>query len=437
MCSEISALTAFIKHNPELTLLISNTLKSDIDFWLVGGCLRNTLLDLPQVDIDIACSGDPTVLTQAWAAEVSGDWFWLDSNRRQSRVLLQDGLTVDFSPLRAPSIIEDLQLRDFTINALALPLDKSFPNSKLLDPLGGVNHLLKKQLHSCSAQSFTDDPLRMLKGIRHAVALDFELSAETLEQIISSAHLIVNVAGERSRDELAKILNAEKNIKGIELLIDTELLGVLFGSAGRYWDRLTAVVEIKSLNKKINEVGLTAEMGMSDSEKFDLFSVRAIFLLARLLKYYSPSNLQELLHKRLRLSRYQQRLLEELQNEPAAELFSLVGTLVGQRQQALLVEQLNPFAYEKMLYWGVYGNSLTLMRILELQKSFAAVQKLGRVPDLLNGRLISSLLKDSPNTQIGVWQLKLKLAEINEEISTPVQAENWLKSKLLFDNKEP
>ncbi|MDA3903697.1 MAG: hypothetical protein PF441_09665 [Desulfuromusa sp.] len=435
MFSGISSLTVFLNQNPELKLLVSTILESDDDFWLVGGCLRNALLDLHQVDIDIACSGDPTALSKGWSAEVSGHWFWLDSNRRQSRVVLQDGLTVDFSPLRAPSIIEDLQLRDFTTNALALPLDNSFPDSKPLDPLGGVHHLLKKQLHSCSAQSFTDDPLRMLKGIRHAVTLDFELSAETLEQIVSSVNLVVNVAGERIRDELAKILNAEKNVKGLELLIDTELLGILLGPAGDNWDRQAAMVEIKSLNEKIQEVGLTTEKEMSDLGKFEQFSTRAIFIFARLLEYYAPLNLPTLLHKRLRLSRYLQRLLEELQKEPAVELFTLVETIEGQRLQALLVEQLNPFAYEKMLFWGVYANLLTLTRVLEMQKSFTTEQKLGRVPDLLNGRLISSLLNDSPNTQIGSWQLKLKLAEINGEINNVVQAENWIKSKLLFDNK--
>ncbi len=436
MFSEISALTKFINQNTDLKLLISRIQESDNDFWLVGGCLRNFLLHLPQVDIDITCSGDPTVLTQAWAAEVSGRWFWLDSKRKQSRVLLQNGLTLDFAPLRAPSIIEDLQLRDFTINSLALPLNESFPESALIDPVSGLLHLQKKQLQISSQRSFSDDPLRMLKGIRHAVTLNFNFSVETQRQITSYAQLLTDVAGERIREELGKIFNAENVIRGIELLIVTNLLEVLLGPVGNDWDKRAAVVEIDQFNKKMYEVGLTTKEALSKFGSPELLSYRAIFLFTRLLKRYSPCDLPKLLHHRLRLNRKLQRLIIELQAEPDLEMVSLAATLEGQRLQALLVELLQPFACEKLLYWGVCSDLLTLKRVLELQASYAAEQKFGRVPDLLNGRSIAVLLEDSPNTQIGEWQSMLKLAEINSEISTITEAENWLRAKLSFDNKE-
>lgn len=436
MFSEISALTKFINQTPALQILISSIKKNDDDFWLVGGCLRNFLLDLPQVDIDIACSGDPTSLTQAWSAEVSGRWFWLDAKRNQSRVLLKNGLSVDFTPLRAPTIIEDLQLRDFTINTLALPLDASFPESELLDPLAGSSHLQQKLLHSCSHRSFSDDPLRMLKGVRHAVTLDFILSDSARREIISSAHLLVNVAGERVRDELAKILDSSHAVSGIELLIDTGLLEVLFGFAAGDWERDTAVSEIKQLHGRIQDISLKAEDRLSAIGISEIFSIRAMFLFARLLKIYSPHDLSDLLHKQLRLSRNLQRLLEELQIEPSLELFTLATSIDGQRRQALLVEKMEPFAYEKMLYWGVCYGHLELSKVIKLQESFTLEQQLGRIPDLLNGRLIASLLKGTPDTQIGIWQSRLKQAEINDEIRTAAEAIAWLENELLFDNQE-
>lgn len=431
-----SALIQFVNQNPYLKLLLLRIQESDDDFWLVGGCLRSFLLDLPQVDIDIACSGDPTSLARSWSAKVSGRWFWLDSKRKQSRVLLQNGLTLDFTPLRAPSIIEDLQLRDFTINALALPLDTSFPDSELLDPLAGSNHLQQKHLHSCTHRSFLDDPLRMLKGIRHTVTLDLVISEETRKEIILSAHLLDNVAGERIRDELGKILDADNVVNGIELLIETGLLGAILGAPGSDWDSQGAVSEISHLSARIQEVDLVAKKRFSTVKSSELFSDRAAFLIAWLLKKYSPHDLSELLHNRLRLSRNLQRLLEELQTEPNLGLFSLATLLGGQRRQALLVEQMQPFAYEKILYWGVYCDRLKLQLALQLQGSFAAEQKLGRIPDLLNGKIIASFLNNSPNTQIGKWQYKLKQAEINGEIETVTEAENWLKQELSFDNKE-
>jgi len=435
--SEISALTKFVNQNSDLKLLISRIQKSGNDFWLVGGCLRNFLLDLPQVDIDIACSGDPTSLARSWSVEVSGHWFWLDEKRKQSRVLLKNGLSVDFTPLRAPTIIEDLQLRDFTINALALPLDTSFPESKLLDPLAGSNHLQQKLLYSCSHRSFSDDPLRMLKGVRHAVTLDFILSDSARRKIISSAHLLVNVAGERIRDELAQILGSSHAVNGIELLIDTGLLAVIFAPVNSDWHRDTTVSEIKQLNRYIQDSSLTVEDSLSEVGISEIFSRRAIFLFARLLRNYSPHNLSDLLHNRLRLSRNLQRLLEELQIEPKLELFTLATSIDGQRRQALLVEKMEPFAYEKMLYWGVCYGHLELTKVIKLQESFTLEQQLGRIPDLINGHLITSLLKGSPNTQIGIWQSRLKQAEINDEIRNAAEAIAWLENELLFDNQEP
>lgn len=436
MFPQISNLTKFVDLNPNFKLLISRIQESNDDFWLVGGCLRNFLLDLPQTDVDIACTGDPTPLARSWCAEVSGRWFWLDSKRKQSRVLLQNGLTFDFTPLRAPSITEDLQLRDFTVNALALPLDIEFPDSEFLDPLGGSNHLQLKELHSCSQRSFLDDPLRMLKGIRHAVTLDLSISEQTRREILVSAYLLDSVAGERIRDEFGKIIASDNVVSGIELLTDTGLLEVLFGPAGLDWDSRTAINEIGHLDMKIQGVCLAKERGLSKAGTSELYSIRAVYLMARLLKKYSPNDLSVLLHSRLRLSRNLQRLLVELQTEPDSGLISLASLLEGQRQQALLVEQMQPFAYEKLLYWGVCSDRLELQCVLKLQESFIAEQKVGRIPDLLSGRLIASLLNNSSNVQIGKWHSALKQAEINGEIGTTSEAEDWLKNELSFDNKE-
>jgi poly(A) polymerase len=345
-------------------------------------------------------------------------------------VLLKNGLTVDFAPLRAPSIIEDLQLRDFTVNSFALPLNKSFPEAALLDPLDGLNHLRKRQLQLCSGRSFSDDPLRMLKGIRHAVTLGFTLSADTLQQLSFSAHLLSAIAGERIRDELSKILAAENALMGIELLIDTGLFKTLFGPVSIDWDRQVIVDELTNLAAKIHEIEQATKIKLPESGSSELFSNRVLFLLAKVLKYYPPDDLPDLLHNKLRLSRYQQRLIESLQSEPDTELFSLAFSIEGQRLQALIVEQLEPFSFEKLLYWGVCHNLLTLNRALDLQASFTAEQKLGRIPDLLNGRQIAALLQGHQNYQIGEWQIKLKLAEINGEINTFQQAGKWLKNEL-------
>ncbi|MCK4501557.1 MAG: CCA tRNA nucleotidyltransferase, partial [Desulfuromonadales bacterium] len=262
--------------------------KSGDDYWLVGGCLRNAFLDIPQIDIDIATAVDPTALAQNWATTVGGKWFWLDVNRKQSRVILRHGLTVDFAPLRAPSIIADLQLRDFTVNALALLLDDSFLEADIIDPLGGINHLQNRKLITCSTQSFNADPLRMLKGIRHAVSLNFTLAVATQEQIKESAHLLIASAGERIRTELAKIFTAQNVGRGISLLLDTGIWDVIAGSTGSSWDKTTTIDGIENLRNKILEKGLVVPANQTDSVSPDQFSLPAIFLFARLFKLYCP-----------------------------------------------------------------------------------------------------------------------------------------------------
>lgn len=436
MHPDLLTLISFLNNNPELKLLLSEMEQSDNRFWLVGGCLRNSLLDLPQVDIDIACSADPTVLARSWGNAISGHWFWLDANRKQSRVLMPSGLTLDFSPLRSSSIIADLCLRDFTVNAMALSVDTLSTHPLVLDPLDGLIHLQKKQLHCCSMQSFSDDPLRMLKGIRHAVTLGFELSTDTLTQIMASKHLLSRTAGERIREEFSKIFNSDNVIKGVELLINTGLLGALFGVEGKHWNRNAAMTEIGEFDKRIRQIGLKKINEFSVLKQTDSFSVRAIFLFSQLLKNYDPAGLSALLHDRLRLSRQQQALITELQFEPDLQVLSLLESVEGQRRQALLAEKLGTFFFEKLIYWGICRHSVNLDRAIKLQKSLACEQKLGRVPALLNGKMISSLLGSDQDSQISKWQKRLKLAEIKGEILTIPEAENWLKSKLSFDKKE-
>ncbi|SEA66583.1 poly(A) polymerase [Desulfuromusa kysingii] len=436
MSPSLRPLINFIHGHAELNILVHSMQKSEASYWLVGGCLRNSLLNLPQVDIDIACSYDPTPLVRDWSSQVSGHWFWLDSERRQSRVILTSGLALDFAPLRSTSISNDLRLRDFTVNALALPVDELYPNSPLLDPLNGINHLNDRQLFCCSEQSFIDDPLRMLKGVRHAVTLNFELAVETLRLIAASQELLKCSAGERIRDEFAKIFNSENVVGGVQLLFTSGLLAVLFGPAGEDWDFHSALSKIDELRDKI-DAGRSAQVeSLSVTTKQGSFSLRGLLIFSLLIKLYQPENLPELLHGRLRLSRRDKALIIALQAALDLETLSLLETITGKRREALLAESLGPFYFERVLLWGVYPALISLDRLIEIQRSFDHEQVSGVVPALLNGRQIAAFLAPQRGVKIGEWLGKIKLAEIKGEISSVLEAEKWLKSKLIFDKKE-
>src|ERR671936_2991233 len=128
--------------------------------WIVGGAVRDELLGRPLVDLDIAVH-EPETAARAFARRSSGAPFPLSDRHGAWRVALEGGRTVDFTPLRG-GIEADLATRDFTINAIALPLEGGEP----LDPSGGLFDLETRTLRAVTEEVFDDDPLRLLRAAR-------------------------------------------------------------------------------------------------------------------------------------------------------------------------------------------------------------------------------------------------------------------------------
>lgn len=183
-----------------------------VDVFLVGGCLRDVAMGRPVHDFDFALSGADEDLPAELASRCGGRFFWLDEERRQSRVVTgksQNGFTLDFAPIRGKNILDDLLLRDFTVNALALPVTKGI--SRYMDPLCGMRDIAERKIRACGENIFNDDPLRLLRAVRLAASLDFAIEPDTWRDILSRPHLLDGVAGERIRDELFLILG-ERNV---------------------------------------------------------------------------------------------------------------------------------------------------------------------------------------------------------------------------------
>ena len=186
---------------------------------LVGGAVRDALLGHPPVDFDFTSEHDPTPLARAYAKQCGGHWFWLDEQRRQSRVGIADG-TYDFAPWRAPSLAGDLAARDFSINALALDLAAPLAAEALLDPLGGQGDLAARLLRVAGPRVLLDDPLRVLKGVRHVAELGLQVDAATLRAMAEAVPALAAVAPERVRAEFWRILTAPQAPLGLTLLAE-------------------------------------------------------------------------------------------------------------------------------------------------------------------------------------------------------------------------
>jgi putative nucleotidyltransferase with HDIG domain len=184
--------------------------------WLVGGTVRDRLLKRPTADLDVVIDGDPAEAARA-LARVSGRAarFALSEDFGAWRVLARDhSWQIDIEALRGGSLQADLALRDLTVNAIAEPLDGGAP----IDPHGGAADLAARRLRMVAAGAFVDDPLRVLRLVRIAVELDFQVESDTARAARETADRLPGVAAERIFMELRRILDAPRALHGLELL---------------------------------------------------------------------------------------------------------------------------------------------------------------------------------------------------------------------------
>jgi len=185
------------------------------DAWLVGGAVRDHLLGRDTDDIDLAVRGDPKPEAKKLARAVSGAAFELSGAFGAWRVVApKNAWHVDLVTLRDDDIIADLAQRDFTINAMAEPLQ----GGELLDPHGGREDLANRLVRMVSAQALKDDPLRSLRAIRIAVELDLELESATGLAVSANARGIDRVAPERVFAEFKRIVSADEVLRGLQLM---------------------------------------------------------------------------------------------------------------------------------------------------------------------------------------------------------------------------
>jgi tRNA nucleotidyltransferase/poly(A) polymerase len=190
--------------------------------WIVGGAVRDELLGRPLVDLDVSCR-EPQAAARAYAARSGGAPFSLSERHGAWRVALDEGRTVDFTPLRG-GIERDLATRDFTINAIAVPVGGGEP----LDPTGGRDDLELRVLRAVREEVFEDDPLRLLRAVRLEDELGFRLAPMTAELVRTHAGLVARPAGERILGELERL-----SVRGFERLDELGLLEPLGGSLER------------------------------------------------------------------------------------------------------------------------------------------------------------------------------------------------------------
>jgi tRNA nucleotidyltransferase/poly(A) polymerase len=207
---------------------ICQVFPADARVHIVGGAVRDIILGRQLHDIDFVLGGDVLRTARKVANHLGAMYFTLDQARRTGRVIwIQDDcdrLVLDFAAQRGPDLEADLRLRDFTLNAMALPVHGEM---HLIDPLGGAQDLQAKILQPCSPDSLLADPVRLLRAVRLSIALDLQISSETRRQIGAALDRLTQVSAERQRDELMRILEGPHPDAALRLLDEFGAIPIL------------------------------------------------------------------------------------------------------------------------------------------------------------------------------------------------------------------
>ena len=184
--------------------------------WVVGGAIRDALLGETVADADLAVHpGREEESARAIARAAGGSAFPLSEEHATWRVISStEGWHLDVAALRAESVEADLRARDFTVNAIGLPLAGGEP----VDPTGGIADCEDRLLRAASETAFREDPIRLLRAARIASTHSLTLDARTVELARSEAGRAADPAGERQFAELRGIVAGPDPLRGLELM---------------------------------------------------------------------------------------------------------------------------------------------------------------------------------------------------------------------------
>lgn len=213
-----------------------------VEAYVIGGYVRDLLLHRPSKDIDVVVHGSGIALAEKAAERLGGLHVSVFKNFGTA-MFRYKGMEVEFVGARRESyradsrkpiveegsIDDDQKRRDFTINALAISLNRA-DYGELIDPFGGVEHLEQRIIRTPlePGLTFSDDPLRMMRAVRFASQLNFRIEENTLRALSEYAFRLPIISMERIMDEFNKIMLSPEPSKGISLLEETGLLKQFF-----------------------------------------------------------------------------------------------------------------------------------------------------------------------------------------------------------------
>jgi tRNA nucleotidyltransferase/poly(A) polymerase len=225
----------------EIQTIAEQFVENNYTIYLVGGCVRDLLLGKKITDWDLTTNATPEQMLQLFPDAFYNNDFGtvgiptrIEESEHSGIVEITTFRTEKgYSDNRRPDTVswgktieEDLQRRDFTINAMAFALNLHASPFTLIDPFNGKTDLERKIIRAVGEPSlrFQEDALRLMRAIRFAAQLGFTIEPKTLQAVTEASHLLEHIAQERIRDEFMKILSSQYPYEGVMLLKNTDLL---------------------------------------------------------------------------------------------------------------------------------------------------------------------------------------------------------------------
>lgn len=225
----------------EIEKVVTTFQNAGYEIYFVGGCVRDLLLNKKMTDWDMTTNATPEQMLELFPDAFYNNTFGTVGIPTQTLESEHSGVIEvttyrtekGYSDNRRPdkvtwgkSIEEDLERRDFTINAMAITTQTTSKDPGVVDPYNGQKDLKEKKIRAVGDpdKRFSEDALRLMRAVRFSAQLGFSIEEKTLEAIKKNADLLTNIAKERIRDELLKLLASANPYEGILLLKETQLL---------------------------------------------------------------------------------------------------------------------------------------------------------------------------------------------------------------------
>ncbi len=432
--------------------------------YLVGGAIRDLLLGRVVKDLDFVQPHGSIQLARAVSRRLNGTVYTLDDVRHSARVILrqgeQDEQVLDFTSFIGENLEQDLEQRDFTINAMAVDLNTP---GQLIDSLGGEADLEARQLRLCGPDSLINDPIRVLRGVRLISSYDLRYGLEIIDAMRVAIKRLGAVSGERIRDELFKCLTVASFDVASRLLSDFGVLDQL-----RLLTFGVDPVEPNLLEEDVEKLAtITGMKNESDDGRLDTWES----IDAELSQFHAY---QSMLDEPLQGGRKRRHLLvlcsillhihpafdtdkpgtAKLQPEKFSEQISQ-SLLIGQKEKAYFkavsggfnrLAELSTREPAKLDYYrffrdfGAYGMDSTLLALVEtetpaplqhfspqicrkiIQTWFVEQEQTVDPPRLVDGNLLQSELEISPGSQIGTLLEAIREQQVLGNISSTEEA---------------